>query len=185
MECTASSHAVADTGRISFKHVASALRQLQSMSLAQKSALIDVIHAEQPNLLASVLVQSKLGASEPTIELLLELLIVCHLAMRASGYDWPLITEEEQERHMSRMVGAVNFSETLDDPVAADQARQHYVQTHPEPALLALVTARCNAWLADLAQRQDERESDKYVMMAANNLVNCIAHAQAQRRRAS
>lgn len=176
---------MADTGHISVKHVASALRQLQSMSLTQKSALIDVIYVEQPNLLASVLVQTKFGASEQTIELLLELLIVCHLAMHESGYEWPLITEEEQDRQLSRMVGAVRFSETLTDSVAANAARQQYVLTHPEPALLALVMGRCNEWLADLAERHVEQESDKYVMLAANNLVNCIAYAPIQRRRAS
>jgi hypothetical protein len=31
------------------------------------------------------------------------------------------------------------------------------------------------AWLRDLALRRAESESDKYVMMAAINLVNCIA----------
>jgi hypothetical protein len=185
MELPASSSTVADTGRISVQHVASALRQLQSMSLAQKSALIDVIYVEQPNLLASVLVQTKFGATEQTIELLLELLIVCHLAMRASGYEWPVITEEEQERQLSRMVGAVRFSEELTDPCAGDAARHQYVLTHPEPALLALVMDRCNQWLADLAQRHTEQESDKYVMLAANNMVNCIAYAPVQRRRPS
>jgi hypothetical protein len=185
MECQASSSTVADTGRIYVKHVAAAVRQSQSMNAAQKVALIDQIYIQQPNLLASILVQSKFGASEQTLELLLELLIVCHLAMNESGYEWPLITEEEQERQLGRTVGAVSFSETLTDPVAANAARQQYIVTHPEPALLALVMDRCNQWLADLAQRHAEQASDKYVMLAATNLVNCIAHAPAHRRRPS
>jgi hypothetical protein len=59
------------------------------------------------------------------------------------------------------------------------------VATHPEQPLLALVITECNQWLEELACRKAGKESDKYVMMASVKLVNCIAHAAAQSRRAS
>jgi hypothetical protein len=127
-------------------------------------------------------VQAKLGADEQTVEFLLNILLSCYLAMTESGYEWPLITEVEQERQLGRMVGSVRFSEELLDPAAADAARAQHVGNYPEPALLALVLHECSQWLQELARRKTEKESDKYVMMASVNLVNCIAHSAAQRR---
>jgi hypothetical protein len=171
-------------GRISIEHVAAALRKVQSMDLPHKVTRIDEIHLKQPNLLASCVVQARLGADEHSVELLLNLLLVCYLAMIESGYEWPLITEDEQQQQLQRMVGAVRFSEDLKDPAAADAARAQYVASHPEQPLLALIVRQCTEWLRDLAHRNVEKESDKFVMMAAINLVNCIAHAAAKPRRA-
>jgi hypothetical protein len=167
-------------GRISVEHVANAIRKLQRMDLPQKTVIVDDIYLKQPNLLASCIVQRKFGADDQTIEFLLNLLLTCYVAMQESGFEWPLISETEQERELERTVGAILFSEELTNPAAANAARAQYVSTHPEQPLLALVTSECKAWLQDLAQRKAEKESDKYVMMALVNLVNCIAHAPAR-----
>ena len=172
-------------GRISIEHVAAALHKVHSMGLAHKLTMMDEIHLKQPNLLASCLVQGRLGADEPTVELMLNMLLVCYLAMAESDYEWPLISEDEQEQQLERTVGAILFSEELKDPIAADAARAQYIANHPEQPLLAVVINECNHWLQDLARRKVEKESDKYVMMASVNMVNCIAHAAAQPRRAS
>jgi hypothetical protein len=50
--------------------------------------------------------------------------------------------------------------------------------------LLAYVINENNQWLAGLARRGAEAESDKYLLMASVNLVNCIAYAEAQAIRA-
>jgi hypothetical protein len=171
-------------GRISAKQVATALRKVESMNQQQKLAVIDEIYLKQPNLLASCVVQAKFGADEHTVEFLINILLVCYLAMAESGYEWPLIAVEEQEANMARMVGAIRFSEDLPDSAAAEAARAQYVAGHPEQALLALVVSQCGGWLVQLAQRNAEKESDKFVMMASMNIVNCIAHAAAQKRRA-
>ena len=176
---------LSSAGRISVEHVAAAVRKLGKLTLAQKTSLIDEIYIKQPNLLASCAVQAKFGADEQTIEFLLDILFACYLAMAESGYEWPLITDVEQERQLERMVGSVRFSEELADPAAGDAARAQYIANHPEPVLLALVINECNAWLADLSRRHAEKESDKFVLMASVNLVNCIAHARAERRRGS
>lgn len=168
--------------RISIEQVAAAIMKVRSMSLAQKVALTDEIFQQQPNLLASCLVQQRFGASEHTIELLLEILLVCFQAMKQSGYTWPLITEDEQERHLARHVGTVRFSEDLADPALADAARSQYATNHPEAPLLAFVLNELKSWLIRLADQGVEAESDKFVLMAGVNLVNCIAYAQAQER---
>jgi hypothetical protein len=169
-------------GRISVQHVATAVRKLRLMDVPQKMALIDEVHVKQPNLLASCLVQRQFGADDATIEFLLNLLLTCYLAMRESGFEWPPIGETEQERAFQRTMGAMRLSEGLTDAAAADAGRAQYVGAHPERPLLAFETRECNAWLKDLAQRKIEKESDKYVIMASIDWVNCIAHSDAHRR---
>lgn len=163
--------------RISTEQLATAIKKVRSMSLSQKVSLIDEIFQQQPNLLASCLVQQRLGASEHKLEFLLNILLVCFQAMKESGHDWPLITEDEQERQLARYTGAVRFSEDLADPTAADAARAQYVASHAEAPLLSFVVNEINAWLRDLAAQRAEAESDTLIMMAAVNFVNCIASA--------
>lgn len=114
------------------------------------------------------------------MDMLLNILLVCFQAMKESPCHWPLISEEDQDRYLQCHVGAVRFSEEMTDPVAGEQARREYVGSHPEQPLLAYLMSENNQWLADLAQRGAEAESDKYVMMASVNLANCIAYADAQ-----
>lgn len=166
------------SNRISPEQLATAIKKVRSMSLSQKVSLIDEIFQQQPNLLASCLVQQRLGASEHKVEFLLNILLVCFQAMKESGYQWPLITEDEQERQLARHTGVVKFSEDLADPAAADAARAQYVASHPEAPLLSFVVNEINAWLAELAAQRAEAESDTLIMMAAVNFVNCIASAQ-------
>ena len=93
------------------------------------------------------------------------------------GLQWPLITEEEQEGQMQRWIGTVDFSEHALSDSASDSARRQYTDQHPEQPLLAFVLNETNQWLREISQRNAEAESDKFVMMASMNLVNCIAGA--------
>lgn len=145
------------------------------MSEAEKLAFADEIFKMQPNLLASCFAQPKLGVAMESVEFLLNILFVCYQAMKESGHHWPLISEDEQDRQMARHTAAVKFSEELSDTTLARTARDLYIADHTETPLLAFVLNETRAWLRDLASRRAESESDKYVMMAAVNLVNCIA----------
>jgi hypothetical protein len=166
--------------RISPQQLAAAINKIRSMSLAEKSALTDEIYKQQPNLLASCLVQQRRGVSEHAVELLLNILLVSFQAMKESGHHLPLISEEEQERQLVRLRGAVFFSEDLTDPAQAHAARAQYVKNHPEAPLLAYVIREFTLWLMKLAEQGAESESDKFVMMTGINIVNCIAHAEVQ-----
>lgn len=147
------------------------------MSDAHKIALADEVFERQPNLLASCLAQSRLGVTMESVEFLLHILFVCFQAMKESGGPWPLISEDEQERQLTRLPAVVRFSEDLADPGLADAARAQYVANHPEAPLLAFVMNELSEWLRDLTRRGAQAESDKYVMSAAINMVNCIAFA--------
>jgi len=97
--------------------------------------------------------------------------------MKESGLQWSVITEDEQERQMQRWIGAAHFSEHAVGAAGADNAREQYASQHPEQPLLAFVLSETNQWLREISQRNGEAESDKFVMMASLNLVNCIAGA--------
>jgi len=157
-------------------NLAAAIRKVRSMSLQEKEALAEEIHRCQPHMLASCLVQSRLGVEPAAVEFLLNILLVCYQSMKESGLQWPVITEDEQERQMQRWIGAVQFSEHAAGS-AADGAREQYASQHPEQPLLAFVVSETNQWLREISQRNAEAESDKFVMMASMNLVNCIAGA--------
>jgi hypothetical protein len=88
-----------------------------------------------------------------------------------------MITEDEQQRQMQRWIGALDFSEHAQSNGASNSARQQYVDQYPERPLLAFVVNETNQWLRGSSQRNGEAESDKFVMMASMNLVNCIASA--------
>ena len=162
--------------RISIENVAAAIRKVSAMSLAQKEALADEIHQRQPHMLASCLVQSRLGAKPAAVEFLLHVLFVCYQSMEASGLHWPVITEDEQDRQMQRWIGAVQFSGNSKGSVA-ELALEQYICQHPEQPLLAFVLSETDQWRRKVSERDEEAESDKFVMMAAMNLVNCIAAA--------
>ena len=117
-----------------------------------------------------------IGVEPAAVEFLLNILFVCYQSMKESGLYWSVITEDEQERQMQRWIGAVQFSEHAMGS-AADGAREQYASQHPEQPLLAFVLSETNQWLGEIADRNAESESDRFVMMASMNLVNCIAGA--------
>ena len=157
-------------------NLAAAIRKVRAMSVKEKEALADEIHLHQPHLLASCLVQPRLGVEQAAVEFLLNILLVCYQSMKESGLQWSVITKDEQERQMQRWIGAVQFSEHAIGS-AADWAREQYASQHPEQPLLAFVVSETNQWLREISERNAEAQSDKVVMMASVNLVNCIAGA--------
>ncbi|MDP1691730.1 MAG: hypothetical protein Q8L49_07235 [Burkholderiaceae bacterium] len=142
------------------------------MSFAAKQVLADVIHAEQPCLLYSVLVLQRYGATLPQIEVVLDLLFVSFTALKASGRKWPMITEDLQETCLKRVTGRVRFAEGL-APAQLEAAVQQVIIDHPEPALLALAFGRLReAGLLGIAD-----EAQKHLVLAALNLVECVSQS--------
>src|SRR5690606_40237747 len=68
--------------RISIDHLTAAVKKIEAMTLEEKAALIDEIHEQQPALLASCLVQPRLGVTLEKLEFLLHILMVCFQAMK-------------------------------------------------------------------------------------------------------
>jgi hypothetical protein len=157
--------------RITAQHLARAIEALRTMTMERKTALADEVLKQQPTLFGSFLVLTRFSVSFEKMEFLLERLFVCFLAMRESGIQWPRITEDELDKQAARFSATVNFADGL-GPALTSQSLAQYTTGHPEPHLLAYVTTEMTQWLAKVKPE----ESDKYVMLAAMNIVNCIAH---------
>ncbi len=71
---------------------------------------------------------------------------------------------------MRRFVAGVKFGDGLDTSLR-DRSMRQYIEDHPEKELLAYIWAETAIWM----NRIVPEETDKYVMMAAANFVNCIA----------
>ena len=156
--------------RISAQALLAAVQKIRAMTAGQKERLADELFREQPNMLASFLVQKQLGVSLEKMEFLVNILFICFQAMKESGQSWLLITEDEQDKQMARYVGIINFGKDLSSSLQSLASRQ-YLEGHPERSLLAFVIGELNDWLA----RVEPEETDKYVVLMAVNLVNCIA----------
>lgn len=147
------------------------------MGQAERLQLADEIFARQPNLLASVLVLQRMGASLRQMEVPLHILLVAWQAMKTSGHVWPVISEDTQEVCLQRLTGRMRLAEGL--PARLQQrSMPQYIEEHREQWLLAF------AWghLRDNDLLGVRTEAEKFLLLAALNLVECIALAGAQAR---
>jgi len=110
------------------------------------------------------------------IEVVLNLLLVFYEAMKISGSNWPVVSEDIQERCLTRVSGRARFIEGL-SPQLQTQATADAVGDHPEPQLLAYVFGKFKE--SDLLGIKTEAE--KRLMLAALNLVECIAETAPRR----
>lgn len=165
----------ADTfgGKISIAQVGQAVATLAVMGLTDKGRLADELSREQPALFASFLAQRKFGVSYEKMEFLLNILFVCYLSMKETGLNWPAIAADEVDACMERYIEIVKFGMDVDPELRHDLVLQ-FVAEHPEQALLAYVQVETANWL----RRVSPEDSDKYVMLAAVNMVNCIGYVQ-------
>src|SRR5262245_14914600 len=141
------------------------------MGIREKERVCDRIYAAQPNLLGSVLAQRLLGVSMPTIDILLNILIVLYLAIDESGQVLAIVSEADQERELQRFIAG--FTEGL----GSDALAQSIEQTTPYRREKFLF-----AYVVDILQRAGltnlRNETSKYPILVAINLVNCIATAR-------
>jgi len=143
------------------------------MNLQEKETVVDEIFNQQPNLLASVLVQNQMGNSLEQVDLLLNILIVAHISLKESGVKLKKITEDLQENEMAKFVAIVKFSEGL-NVASINSSINQYITSQREKYLLAYAFNEMNnSGICSL-----ETESSKYLMMAGINIVNCISAAK-------
>ena len=146
------------------------------MSFIERVELADEVHAGQPNLFFSVLVLQRYGATLVQIEVVLNVLLVFHEVMTISDSNWPVVSEDVQERCLQRVTGRVRFIEGL-SPQLQTQATVDAVGDHPKQQLLAYVFGKFKE--GDLLGIKTEAE--KMLMLAALNLVECIAETAPRR----
>ncbi|WP_244504063.1 hypothetical protein [Variovorax sp. CF079] len=155
---------------ISSRLLVDAVLSVERMTFKEREQLADEVHARQPNLFFSVLVLQRYGATLEQIEVVLNLLLVFYEAMKTSGRAWPVISEDVQERCLKRISARVRFIEGL-TPQQRAQATSDAIADHPEQQLLAYVFGK----FGEHGLLGIETETEKMLMLAALNLVECIA----------
>ena len=157
-------------GRITQTVMVQADIDVQRMGQADKVHLADEIFAQQPNLLASILVLPRMGVSMVELEVPLHILFVTFQAMKRSGHVWPIVSEDVQESCMQRLTARARFNEGLPADLV-DQMVQQFCDEHRERYLLAFVYG----YLGDHDLLRVRTDPEKYLLLAALNLVECLA----------
>lgn len=155
---------------ISTELLVNAARHVERLSLNERTQLADEMHALQPNLFFSVLALQGFDAAIEDMEMVLMLLMVFHEAMKASGKDWPVISEDVQDRGLKRITARMRPTKGLTGQRQIRAAAES-IANHPEQPMLAYVFGK----LGEHGLLGIETETKKMVMLAALNLVECIA----------
>jgi hypothetical protein len=156
--------------RINLPVIVQAQRAVERMSLEQKVALTDEIFKEQPTLLASILVLPRMGVAMEQLDVAIHVLLVTFQAMKLSGHQWPVVTEDIQEACLQRLTARARFNEGLPPELVA-QIVQQFCDEHPERNLLAFAYG----YLGDHDLWAVRTEAEKYLVLASLNLVECVA----------
>lgn len=159
--------------RITVESLMSAVQVIREMDRKDKEAICDEIFRDQPNLLASVLALTKMAISPAHVEIVLEALMVMHLALKESDERIQTITEEDQERELQRLMASLKFPEGMTPELTAESIKQ-YGGYQKEPWFLTYVIAL----LQDNGVFMSTNENSKYLVLSALNLVACVAKAK-------
>lgn len=143
---------------------------VRSMDQEQKVRLADEIFLQQPDMLASILVLPRMGVGMVQLEVPIHIMLVTFQAMKLSGHKWPLVTEDIQDVCLQRLTARARFNEGLPGELAA-QVVQQFCEEHRERYLLAFVYGH----LRDHELLAVRTEAEKYLLMGALNLVECVA----------
>lgn len=145
----------------------------ERMTFQQREKLADEVYTRQPNLLASIVVLKVYGATLEQMEFVLNILLVFYEAMRASGLTWPQVTEDDQERCLKRVTGRIRFTEGLAPDLQA-KATTDGIAENSEQQLLAYVFGT----FKERGLLGIKTEAEKMMLLAALNLVECIAETR-------
>jgi hypothetical protein len=165
-------------GRLAQLVVIKADLAVRRMRQDQKVRLADEIYAQQPNMLASILALPRMGVDMVQLEVALHILFVTFQAMKLSGHPWSLITEDIQDGCLQRLTARARFNEGLPEDLANKVVEQFHNE-HAERYLLAFVYG----YLGDHDLMAVRTEAEKYLMMGALNLVECVAFVGADKPR--
>ncbi len=157
-------------GRLTQRVVIEADVDVRRMSHDQKVRLADEIYAQQPNMLASILALPRMGVDMAQLEVTLHILLVTFQAMKLSGHHWPLVTEDIQDGCLQRLTARARFNEGVPEDLATKVVEQFHNE-HAERYLLAFVYG----YLGDHDLMDVRTEAEKYLMLGALNLVECLA----------
>ena len=119
---------------------------------------------------SSILALSRMGVDMMQLEVPLHILFVTFQAMKLSSHGWPVITEDIQGGCLQRLTARARFNEGLPNELTT-QVVQQFCDEHRERYLLAFVYG----YLREHDLMAVRTEAEKYLMLGALNLVECVA----------
>ena len=161
---------------ISTRLLADAQIHFNRLSLDERIRLADEVHARQPNLFFSVLALKLQEATFVEIEVVLNILFVYDTAMRLSGHQWPVISEDDQERCLKRVTKRVRLLERLTVPQQS-RAVNDAIEDHPEKPMLAYLYGT----FGEHGYLGIDTEAHKMMLLVGLNMVECIAAAASRK----
>lgn len=120
-------------------------------------------------MLASVLALPRIGVDMVRLEVVLRILLVIFQAMKLSGHQWPLVTEDIEDGCLQRLTAHARFNEGLPQELATKVLEQFHTE-HAERYLLDFVYG----WLGDHDLMGVRTEAEKCLTLGALNLVQCV-----------
>lgn len=153
--------------------LANAIIAVRAMDLRQCEVLSDEIHANQPQLLLSVLALRSFGIAQEQLAVPLNILLVCYQCMKTCGRQWPLVSEAMQERCIIHLAARMRFNEGL-APAQATEAITTFIAEHSERWLLAFVFGE----LGSHHLLAIESDTQKHLVLVTLALVECITEAR-------
>jgi hypothetical protein len=117
-----------------------------------------------------------MGVDMAQLEVALHILLVSFQAMKLSGHPWPVITEDIQDGCLQRLTARMRFNEGVPEELATKVVEQFHNE-HAERYLLAFVYG----YLGDHDLMAVRNDAEKYLMLGALNLVECVAFVGADK----
>lgn len=100
------------------------------------------------------------------------------LWLKLSGHSWPLITEDIQGRCLRQQTARTRFNEGVPQDRVTNVVQQFHTE-RAERYLLAFVYG----WLSEHDLMAMRNEAEKYLMLGALNLAECVAWVRAEKSR--
>ncbi len=142
---------------------------VRATSHDQKVRLAVEVHAQQPNMLASILASLRMEVGMAQLDVALHILLVTFQAMNLSGHPLSLVTEDIQVGCLQRLTARARFNEGVPQKLATKVVEQFHNE-HVERYLLAFVYS----YLGDHDLMLMGDDGEKYLMLGALDLVECL-----------
>ena len=162
--------------KIKLAVLASAMKTVEKLELAKAEQLVDEIAQQQPNLFGAVMCLHQMGHKPQHFDVMLDILLTIHVALKGAGVQLEMVTEAQQEKAIKRYVSHLHKLEKLSEP-AKKKAMLRYKDAHGEPYLMAYVLGA----MTDKGIVGCREEKIKDLILVANMLINCVESAKAKR----
>lgn len=153
--------------------LSSALIELRNMDYLEKKLLADEIRGNQPYLFDSIFeLKEKMNIFVAKVEFILNIVLICCLALKKSGKNLPHITKKEiddQTVHFLEIVGVENWFNNQ----SIEKMLNQVLGSNPEKIFASFAYCELIFWIYNDATLE---KNDKYVMLVAASLVNAIEH---------